>query len=767
MTNRMFKTLSVLILIISVTAFTNFLKAQDKMMLSARKYYAQKSYAKVIKLAEKALDNDKKQAEWWYLKAASEYELYQFPKYQDKKYGYDKECVKSAIKARQYDENREVYPDYESVMKKIAEKNNKEAIANFASNRFSKAIQMYKSSFELTGDTIALGMLGMSYWGEGMEMDGLRVLRQVTRWNYGAKQAGWGESTYLREPFEILSNYFIAQKEKDSALFYNEMGLSIYFMNRTLLENEKTLLREMLINKARMGLDQSYIDVVNKGLGYFPADTFFLIQQNYYYLTQIENATQTRPYDSADGKLWNFFLAKSAQVKAGVVNEADEFLIGDSTQFVFQCLDYYLRTNTRRAAPFCFKKWYLMYNKKPEFDEKLAESLLKNPPDKISRRMVGMLYEEAIADFPLNKNFKNYRLAYFKNWANKPHRRSELSNLIEMNDAVIANFPKDATLKTFLEMHLVQACDSAAMDGKMYDAWRYYYRLTTDYPKNKQATELQKKLAMRDFEERYAGTRIDYTTVKSKKTANTGWDGNSSLCRPGRVPDSTLRKVLHRVNYFRQNAGIVYPMNINYEKSRKCQEAAVMYAPVGVFTREPKPETHQCYTDAAREAAAISQAILESNPAQCVTIFMSDSKSEEVVNRMSILNPSSLELGVGMAENNCVFWLLDMNDAPDSNYYKNHFVSWPPAGYSPSMLFFKRWNFSMAANLNDAIITIKDKNANDVIFGATVQKLPGMVLQNLVIDTHLDPKKANKTDYYDVIVELKDKRKISYRISLF
>jgi hypothetical protein len=134
---------------------------------------------------------------------------------------------------------------------------------------------------------------------------------------------------------------------------------------------------------------------------------------------------------------------------------------------------------------------------------------------------------------------------------------------------------------------------------------------------------------------------------------------------------------------------------------------------------------------------------------------------------MSILNPEALDMGFGSAENNSVFWLLDISGAPDSVYYQTHYVAWPPAGYSPSMLFFKKWNFAMAADLTGSMITIKDKNNNDIVFGATVKSIPGMLLNNLVIDTDLDPKRVKPGDFYDVTVVMKNNKTYKYRITLF
>lgn len=742
-------------------------QGQDKNVIAARKAYDANQFPKAQSIAAKALSKDKTQAELWYIRACAEYKMSSMKKYIGGKVSYDKECVKSAVRARQYDVDGAYYDGYATVFLEIVEKNNREAMANYAQKRYAKAIQMYKNSFDLTGDTVAYAMLGLSYWEDKKEMDGLRIFKEVTNWNYGAKIAGWGDNTFVREPFEHLSNYFLAKGMFDSAILYTEMGLRIYNLNHVLLDNEKFMLKTTLLDLARYQLDAYFIQTVNRGLAYFPADSQFLYQENYYYLTRLMGATQTRPYDSADYLLYSFYAAKSKEANTGIDNGSDEFLIKDTTKFLFQCLDYYLRTNTRNTTAYVFKQWYAHYKKAPEFTEQMAEGLLKSPPDNISHRMITMLYTDAIGEYPWNKNFKKYRLAYFNAWMKKPRKKGELANLLDMNEAVIEDYPADKTLKLALQNNLSAIVDSTATDGKMYDAWTYYYQLSTTFPTATNLNALKKKLALMDFQKRYSETRITYTDVKGKKIANTGWNGESAMCKPGQMPDSTLYKVLHRINYYRQNAGIVLPMNLSTERVQKCQEAAVMYNGKGIFSREPKPETHQCYTEGAKEAAQVAQAILENNPAQCVTIFMDDSKSQELINRLSILNPEALDMGFGSSENNSVFWLLDVAGAPDSVYYQTHFVSWPPAGYCPKMLVFKKWSFSIAADIKDAKLLITDKDGKEIAVNYNIYKLPGMLLNTMVIEPNFDTKKLTEKDFFNVTVELKDKRKFTYTIQLF
>lgn len=755
---------SVLVLVLGISAQ---LLAQDPAMNSAKKAFNGKQYPKVVKMAESALKKDKTQAEWYYLKAAAEYVMSHMSKYQGGSVNYFKEAVKDAVKGREKDPEGNLVGEYLEYFEKIVDENNKEAMANYNRKSYAKAVQGYKNSYDLTGDTTALAWLGMSYYMDHKLPEALPLLKEVTVMNYYAYLDGSGEGTYVREPFEVLSNFYLDKNQADTSRYYTEMGLKVFPMNRVLLANEKSMLKGQLIGLARMGaINSKYKEVVNSGLKFFPADTFFRIQQNYYYLTKLMQATQAKPYDSADALTDEFYKGKKSAIDAGIVNGADEFLIKDYNKFNFQLLDYFLRTNTDRTAPFFFRKWYAMQFKYAEFDEKLSESLLKSPPDSVSHRLISMLFNDVLEDYPWNKKIKQYRLDYFNKWVKKKVHRGELESLIAMNDALIKDFPLDKTLKPTLQNLLVRQTDSSIRHRELYDAWAGYYRIKADFPAYN-TDALQKNLAMTDFQERYSATRVYYKTVAGKKIANTGWDGNSKDCNSGHMPDSTLYNVINRINYYRQNAGIVLPMDLNRQKSRKCQEAATMYAPKGIFTREPTEATHTCYTKGAAEAAQVAQCILESNPAQCVTIFMNDNKSEELINRRAILNPEGLEAGFGSAENCSVFWLLDLSGAPDSAWYQTHFVAWPPPGYSPKMLLFNKWSFSIADDLTDAKVTMKNKAGEDVSVVVTQFPIAGMLLNTLVMSPYINPKLIAADEVFEVTVELKNKKKYSYKVMLF
>lgn len=750
-----------LFFLLSITA----LKAQDKDLLKARSAMQSKQWARAQSIAESVVEDDKSAVEFWYIKAAAEYEMSQMDKYRGGKVNYFKECSKSAVKARTKDVNGKFYEPYAKWMKGITTQNNKEAMAAYAQNSYAKAIQLYRSSYLLTGDTIAYGMLGLSYTKDRQERDGLKILKTVAGWNFGAWSAQTCPGTFMREPFEVLSNHYMGRNFYDSALSYTEMGLQVYPSNIILKNNIRTLINKDLTAAAKQGYNSEYLEIINRALNYFPADTSYLLAQNNYYLSKLSTLTRNKPWDEASSMLTQFYRMKKEAAVRGVVNSADVFLIKDSTAFLYQCLDYFLRRNQPGSIAFHFKKWYAAQKGIAAVDETIVESLLKSPPKNISRKLISILFADAREDYPKNKNISQYRLNFFNSWTAKPVKAAETYLQLEMCEALVTDFPKDKLLPATRMKLLFQCTDSAVGDDNMYAAWRYLNRLEALNPDAQAFDKLYKKVAENDFLVRYSKTRIVYQTKNGVKRAATGWDGNSNLCKAGSLPDSTLYKVIDRINYFRQNAGVKQPMALSMDKVKKCQEAAVMYAPLGIFSREPKPETHQCFTKNAAEAAARAQAILEPNPAQCVTIFMDDRKSDELINRRSILNPGSQYAGFGSAENNSVFWLLDLAPTADSAWYKTHFVAWPNR-YCPKMLFMDKWTFSMDAPLQGAEVKVFDENNTEVptiLFYQPAGQLNHPILSFRPASELGDKKPGTR---WQVKITLKNKKTYQYSVTV-
>ncbi len=319
------------------------------------------------------------------------------------------------------------------------------------------------------------------------------------------------------------------------------------------------------------------------------------------------------------------------------------------------------------------------------------------------------------------------------------------------------------------EKILTRGIDSFLVYDDLASVWGFYRLLTDEFPENADLDSLNKKIALADFHSRYKGSRIFSETNGSETKVFTGWNGYSKRCTAGKMPDSTIAKIGDRINYFRQNAGYKRILPYNPRRSKKCQEASVMYAPIGVFTREPTPETHICYTKDAAEAAAFSQMVKDPNPAIAATVLMADKKSDELYNRQYVLAPNARSFAYGASENNSVYWMVEPSEKlnkKDSAWFKQNFISWPPAGYCPRMFLFSKWSFMMDQNLEGATVTLKSLSLSTVKAEAKVEKSPFLPYSTLVItqkSRQLKPEALQRTKSLMFKSNLKTARRLGIK----
>lgn len=747
--------------------------AQSKAVLKARKALGDKKYASAQKISAKGLEKQRDDYELYYIKAICEFQMSEIPKYADGNNNWAKDAVKSAVKARKYDDNNVYFKIYGEQLKPIVLYNNQQALANYAQKKYAQAVQMYRNSFELTGDTVALGMMGHSLYLKGDEMEAIKTMRTVAGWNYAAFAKNEGANTYVREAFEVLTDYYFQKKQGDSAILYCEMGLEIFPKNLRLLAYEKNMVSTaMAKTKEKTGLSTLYNSLLEKGLSYFPSDTFFLHQQNAYYLNRIRQACNEDKLNDAYLFHLDFYNRKQELLSMKSVNKSDPFLIKDSIGFMARGLEYFLARNDAEATLFYFFKWYGAYYHLANVNEKTIEGMLKTPPQQLSRRLVAMLVDYSAITYPKNKNFKQYRLNILQDWTKKPIPYYEWDRILRFSDSAVKDFPKNAVVKQDRVKLYLRSIDSCSKLKHFDLAWKYYYQLQDLAI----ATPLdiknwQEKLAKADFEYRFKGSRIYYTNVagtKQKKMAQTGWHGgNSKNCESGKLPDSTLVKISNRINYFRQNSGALNPYMLDFGKVAGAQEASVLFANKEVFTQTPKPETHPCYTDLAATACELGMAVQESNPAQSTTILMSDKKSEGFLTRRMLTHPGFETFGVGAAENNSFFWIADQQAAGlDSVFWKKHASCWPAAGASPAMLVFDQWSYSSLIDLSKA--TVKMNSAKLGNIEVTQRWVAGnaLGLPTLVWEPVME-QKWEPGDKITVIIEMAKMKPIQYQVLLF
>ncbi len=752
---------------------TNLLDAQTKNVLKARKAFAEKKYAAAQKICAKGLEKQRDDYELYYIKSICEFQMSEISKYANGDNNWAKDAVKSAVKARKFDDNNIYFSTYAEQLKPIVAYNNQQALANYAQKKYAQAVQMYRNSYELTGDTVAFGMMGYSLYLKGDEMEAIKTMRIVAGWNYAAFAKNEKPNTYVREAFEVLTDYYYQKKQGDSAILYCEMGLEVFPKNLRLLGFEKQMLSTaMAKTKEKTGLSTLYNSLLEKGLSYFPSDTFFLHQQNAYYLNRIAQACDEGRLNDAYLFHLDFYNRKQELIALKSVNKSDPFLLKDSIGFMARGLEYYLARNESKATLFYFFKWFGAYYHIDKIDEKTVDGMLKIPPQQLSRRLVSMLVEYSIATYPKNKNFRQYRLNILQDWTKKPVPYYEWERILRFSDSVAKDFPKNTAFKSERLKLYFRGIDSCSKLKHFDLAWKYYYQLQDlAIAPALDLKNWQEKLAKADFEYRFKGSKIYYTTIagsKTKKIAQTGWTGgNTKLCEPGKLPDSTLIKITNRINYFRQNSGALNPYMLDFGKVAGAQEAAVLFSNKGVFTQTPKPETHPCYTDLAATACELGMAVQESNPAQSTTILMSDKKSEVFLTRRMLTHPGFETFGVGSAENNSFFWIAEQQ-APilDSNFWKKHAVTWPVAGASPAMLVFDQWSYSSLIDLSKATVKMVSTKLGAIevtqrwVAGSAVG-LPTLVWESVV------EQKWEPGDKITVTIEVAKMKPIQYQVLLF
>ena len=753
--------------------FSAMVQAQPMSVIKAEKFFQSKKYEKCVKVCEKGIKKDKTVIELFYIKTKAEYELSLIVPQKEGEKNWAKESIKSAIKAKAKDKEKEFTEKYSVLFDKIAKQNNTEAAELFNQKKYVKAIAFYKNSYELTGDTIAYGMMGIGHWFNKNEFEALKIMQKVALWNFDAFEDKVHQSTYILQAFEILASYYNKRGQADSSLRYTEMGLDIFPQNPSLSRNEKYLIH-LKVNQIKndFGVNSEANNWAKRGLYYLPNDTFLLLTQNQYYLNKIGFLCEKRDYPEAKKFHQEFYQTKKELALKGINIKADEFLVTDSLEFSGKCLTYYLSRNTEKSIIFYFFNWYPQYYKTPPIDEKMLERILNNPPDFVSKRLVLALMNYVGKTYPKNNNFKNYRLATFLKWKSQNIFPVEWRGLLATNDSVIKDFPAKIELKKTKEILLVQSLDSFFKYKQLDICWGNLRKLKDEFPTNKRISSFNLSLSKLDFELRYKGTKIaNRKTEKGVVIAETGWNGFSKRCDYGEMPDSTLKKLETRINYFRQNAGVRDLLVLDKDRTEKCQQASVMFTPIGVFSREPGPETHTCYSKGAGEAALFSQMIKDPNPAISLTVLMSDDKSEELYNRQYILAPNSKKFGIGASENNTVTWITTPNDKIiDSAFYLNHFIAWPPAGYCPKLFLFDKWSFSMAGDLKKAKVSVTSKTWGNVPVKTKVEQSPMVSFSTIVITPEITDKQRaeiKEGEVFTITVEVSAKKKIVYTSTIW
>jgi hypothetical protein len=112
--------------------------------------------------------------------------------------------------------------------------------------------------------------------------------------------------------------------------------------------------------------------------------------------------------------------------------------------------------------------------------------------------------------------------------------------------------------------------------------------------------------------------------------------------------------------------------------------------------RHDPPASWLCYTVDGAEAAARSNLFLGVSGPEAIDGYIEDggSSNAAVGHRRWLLHPPTARMGVGDIPGQAnALWVID--GAGGSVSARDGFVAWPPKGYVPRSLVFRRWSFAL------------------------------------------------------------------------
>ncbi|WFB35653.1 CAP domain-containing protein [Kiritimatiellota bacterium B12222] len=218
-------------------------------------------------------------------------------------------------------------------------------------------------------------------------------------------------------------------------------------------------------------------------------------------------------------------------------------------------------------------------------------------------------------------------------------------------------------------------------------------------------------------------TRSWFTTeYTASENIAIGWTGSHSPPQPGTTSQSYRNAIIRRINLFRAFAGVPNNISENATYSAKCQEAALMMSVNNKLSHAPTPsEFPAYYTDDGAEAAGKSNLYLGENGPSAIDGYIQDPGSNNLAvgHRNWILDPPRAEMGSGDVSSTSgkskanILWVIGNTQADPE--IRDAFVAWPPAGYVPSSLLYKRWSFKKAGlDLSEATVEMSDAWGNTI-----------------------------------------------------
>jgi hypothetical protein len=223
-----------------------------------------------------------------------------------------------------------------------------------------------------------------------------------------------------------------------------------------------------------------------------------------------------------------------------------------------------------------------------------------------------------------------------------------------------------------------------------------------------------KELARQDFVSMYAGSDV----------ASFTWNGNTTNCNAGTLPQEVLDKAMLRIKYFRKAAGLSNDaISMNAVYNAKSQQAALMMKANNSLSHVP-PTTWSCYTADGAEAAQKGNIAFGVSDVENINLWVEDegSNNKEVGHRRWILYSRATQFGFGSTSNTATLWVINSGVGSSALPAGTpEYVAWPPKGFVPRDVVYPRWSLSIPAptypyqvDFTQATVVMKDPAGAEV-----------------------------------------------------
>jgi hypothetical protein len=195
--------------------------------------------------------------------------------------------------------------------------------------------------------------------------------------------------------------------------------------------------------------------------------------------------------------------------------------------------------------------------------------------------------------------------------------------------------------------------------------------------------ERTKEAITKDYKENYLASEVE--DIK--------WTGNKTGCKKGKISEDTYKKVLQRINFFRRMAGVYDSIQFDNAQNTEAQAAALIMHANNQLSHSPT-KGMKCYSEEGYQGAHTSNLSLLINGqySRFITDQLEDdgAGNEKCGHRSWILFSQSGKMGFGAT--NTSYALKVINEARNENKIPEYY-SWPPKGFVPFQLIYKRWSF--------------------------------------------------------------------------